>query len=85
MAAARPVVASRVAGIPLAVDDGVTGVLVPERDARALGEAVGRLLDDPETARSLGQAGRQRVERELTWTAIARIHDRIYRQATADS
>ncbi len=83
MAAARPVVASRVAGIPLAVEDGATGVLVPERDAGALGAAVGRLLDDPERGRSLGEAGRRRVERELTWTAIARIHDRIYRHAAA--
>ncbi len=83
MAAARPVVASRVAGIPLAVEDGETGLLVPERDPAALGEAVGRLLDDPAAARALGEAGRRRVERELTWAAVARIHDRIYRRAAA--
>jgi glycosyltransferase involved in cell wall biosynthesis len=81
MAAGVPVVATAVAGMPLAVREGETGLLVPEKDPRALAEAVTGLLDRPETARALGRAGRERVARELTWAAVARVHDRIYRQA----
>lgn len=81
MAAGRPVVASDVAGLPLAVADGETGVLVPERDPAALASAVGELLADPERARRFGEAGRRRVERELNWAAVAAIHDRLYRRA----
>ncbi|HUP41709.1 MAG TPA: glycosyltransferase, partial [Thermoanaerobaculia bacterium] len=83
MAAGVPVVATAVAGMPLAVRDGETGLLVPEKDPRALAEAVAGLLDRPETARALGRAGRDRVARELNWAAVARVHDRIYRQAAA--
>ena len=83
MAAGRPVVASDVAGLPLAVADGETGLLVPERDPAALAAAVGGLLADPERARRLGAAGRRRVEAELNWSAIAAVHDRLYRQAAA--
>jgi glycosyltransferase involved in cell wall biosynthesis len=85
MAAGVPVVATAVAGMPLAVRDGETGVLVPEKDPRALAEAVTGLLDRPERARALGRAGRERVARELNWAAVARVHDRIYRQAAAGS
>jgi glycosyltransferase involved in cell wall biosynthesis len=83
MAAGRPVVASDVAGLPLAVSDGETGLLVPERDPAALATAVGSLLADPGRARRLGEAGRSRIERELNWAAVAEIHDRLYRRATA--
>jgi glycosyltransferase involved in cell wall biosynthesis len=45
-AVGTPVVAAAVGGIPEVVEDGVTGVLVPPRDAAALAAAVGRVLDD---------------------------------------
>jgi len=81
MAAGRPVVATNVAGMPLAVDDGDTGVLVPERDSGALAAAVGALLDDPERGRRMGAAGLDKVRRELNWDAIAGRHDDLYRRA----
>lgn len=79
MAAGKPVVATEMAGIPLAVTDGETGFLVEEKSPEALAEAVGRLLERPEAACTLGDAGRRRVERELNWAAVAKIHDRVYR------
>ncbi|MDX1630317.1 MAG: glycosyltransferase [Thermoanaerobaculia bacterium] len=81
MAAARPVVATDVAGLGLAVRPGVTGDLVPEKDPGALATAIGSLLENPERAREQGRAGRRRVERELNWAAIARRHDRLYHRA----
>lgn len=81
MAAARPVVATNVAGMPLAVDDGDTGVLVPDRNPEALASAVGELLAHPERAQRMGEAGLDKVRRELNWDAIAGRHDELYRLA----
>jgi glycosyltransferase involved in cell wall biosynthesis len=62
MAARRAVVASAIPGCRELCEDGVTGVLVPPRDAAALAAAVTRLLPDEATRRRLGEEGRRRVE-----------------------
>ena len=61
MAAARPVVASRVGGLPEIITDGETGVLVPPDDPAALAEALLALLTNPTRARTMGLAARQRA------------------------
>ncbi|HVS03008.1 MAG TPA: glycosyltransferase family 4 protein [Thermoanaerobaculia bacterium] len=81
MAAGKPVVASAVSGLPLAVDDGRTGRLVPERDPAALADAVCELLADPERAARMGAEGRRRIERELHWGAVAGRHEDLCRAA----
>lgn len=81
MAAGTPVVASDLAGIPLAVDHEKTGLLVPEKDPSALAGALDGLLANPERARRMGQASRLKVEQELNWDAVARRHDQLYRRA----
>jgi glycosyltransferase involved in cell wall biosynthesis len=58
MAAARPVVATWVGGIPEIVADGETGVLVEPGDAEALAAAIGGLFADPSAAGVMGRAGR---------------------------
>ena len=63
MAHRRPVVATGVGGLLDAVEDGVTGLLVPPRDAAALRAALERLLGDAGLRRSLGAAARERVVR----------------------
>ena len=60
-----PVVATPVTGIPELVDDGRTGLIVPERDPAALAAAIRELIEDTETARRLAEAGRERVERHF--------------------
>jgi glycosyltransferase involved in cell wall biosynthesis len=65
MAFKLPVVATPVTGIPELVDDGRTGLIVPERDPAALAAAIRRLIEDRETARRLAEAGRERVERDF--------------------
>ena len=54
MAAGLPVIATAVGGLPEVVEDGVTGLLIPPRDAEALAGALERLLADPAWARKLG-------------------------------
>src|SRR5262249_50813680 len=61
-AADVPVVSTRVGGIPELVDDGRTGVLVDFDDEEAMAQALGDLLADPDLARGLRKAGRDRVE-----------------------
>jgi len=62
MALGTPVVASRIAGIPEALDDGRCGVLVPTRDATALADGLQRLLADPVMRRSYAERARRRTE-----------------------
>lgn len=62
---ALPVVAYSHAGVPEAVQDGVTGLLCPEKDMVALSHNLQSLLEDPERATSLGNNGRARVLRDL--------------------
>jgi glycosyltransferase involved in cell wall biosynthesis len=56
-----PVVAGRSGGLPDAVEDGVTGILVDPNDSAAAAEAIVALLKNPERARRMGEAGRKRV------------------------
>jgi colanic acid/amylovoran biosynthesis glycosyltransferase len=65
MASGLPVVASRISGIPELVEDGVSGLLVQPRDARALADALARLESDPGLRRRLAEAGRSEVEAEF--------------------
>lgn len=62
-----PVVASASGGIPEVVEDDVTGRLVPERDSRALGDAIIALLGNPDARRRLGD-GNLRRARDRNWT-----------------
>ncbi len=61
MAMEVPVVATRVSGVPELVEDGSTGLLVPERDADSLAEAIASLFESPELRRQLARAGRAKV------------------------
>lgn len=65
MRSRKPVVATAAPGTTEVVDDGVTGLLVPLRDPVALARAIRDVIDDPEKARTMGQAGRTRVDAEF--------------------
>jgi glycosyltransferase involved in cell wall biosynthesis len=76
MAAAKPVVSTRVGGVPELVQEDVHGLLVEPRDPEALAEAVARLLRDPALAKRLGAEGRKRQQREFSLEAmVGRIED----------
>jgi glycosyltransferase involved in cell wall biosynthesis len=78
MAAGRPVVATRVGGVPELVLDGVTGCLVPRRDPAALADAVAGLLADPGRRRRLGDQGRLRQRREFDLDGTVRRLEDLY-------
>jgi len=66
MAHALPVVSTGVDGIPEAIDDGVSGRLVPPGDPEALAEALTAVLSDRDDACRMGAAGRERVANDFT-------------------
>ncbi len=76
MAGGAPVVAPRCAAFPELIEDGVSGLLVAPRDARALAAALLLLLRQPRRARDLGEAAARRARAEFSWDAAARrLHD----------
>lgn len=70
MACGLPVVASDVGGLSEVVEHGITGLLVPPDDPQALAKALLELLSDREGSRSMGQAGRARVEQLYTMSSM---------------
>ena len=75
-----PVVATTGDGPEFIVRDGETGFLVPPGDAPALAKAILQLLSDPDLARRMGQAGRQRVATEYNPQRIAKLMDTLYQE-----
>jgi glycosyltransferase involved in cell wall biosynthesis len=81
MAAGRPVIASRVGGIPTLINHDVNGLLVPPGDAAALAAAISRVLTEPGTAARLAAAARKTAQR-YTWPALARQVATVYLHVT---
>jgi glycosyltransferase involved in cell wall biosynthesis len=81
MAYGRPVVASSVGGLVDAVEDGVTGLLVPPRDVLALRAALERLLNDSELRDRLGANARTRAQEQFSWAAATEATLRAYGEA----
>ncbi len=84
MAFEKPVVASRVGGIPELVDHGRTGLLVPYGDVKGLADSLMKILKDRKLARSLGRSGRKKVE-QFTWKRSAEMTIKVYDMALRGS
>lgn len=78
MAAARPVIASRVGGLTDSVVDGETGLLIPPGDSHAIAEALARLAEHKELIQSMGSMGRTRVLEHFTMERMARSNEAYY-------
>jgi hypothetical protein len=74
MAAGRPVVASRIGGLPATVLDGATGLLCEPGDPADLAAKIEALLDDDDLRERLGRAGRRRFEEHFAWDVIIERH-----------
>jgi glycosyltransferase involved in cell wall biosynthesis len=80
LAAGRPVVSTRVGGVPDVVSDGETGLLVPEGDVEGLAAALERLASDPEVRRRYGERGRAIVVPRYRVDRLVDDVDRLYRE-----
>lgn len=78
MGAGRPIIASKIAGVPGVITSGEHGLLVAPAQPQALSSAISDLLNQPERARLLGRAARLRVETELTWNRYAERLEQLY-------
>src|ERR1017187_7572930 len=84
-AAGAPVISTKVTGVVDIVQDGLTGLLVPPGDAPALARAVGRLLDEPETAARMARAAQSMIREHFDNSVyLARLGEMIESMAAAD-
>lgn len=85
MAAGRPVVATRVGGVPDAVVDGQTGLLIPPGDHEALAASLESLLADLPRRRALGEAGRARARAVFSEESVVPVLESAYRDLVRSS
>ncbi len=78
MAAGKPVIATRVGGLPEMIEHGVHGLLVEPRDASGLATALGDLLGDPARARELGARGHDRQQLDFDLETTVRNLEELY-------
>jgi len=77
----KPVIGTNVGGIPAAIVDGSTGILVPPKDSAALAESIIATLNDEEMSSRMGQAGAARVRKQFTWERSAQKFYGIVQEA----
>lgn len=82
MAMTKPVVATRVGGIPELVEDGKTGYLVDPGDVLGLSEAIAKLIENPALRKKMGRQGR-RSAKKYTWDNAAKKTLQLYKRALA--
>jgi len=83
MAVGLPVVATMAGAIPDLIQDSVGGLLVPQRDAQALADALRWCFDNPSRLREMGQVNAVRI-RDRAWPIVAERIDAVYHQAIAE-
>jgi colanic acid/amylovoran biosynthesis glycosyltransferase len=72
MAMELPVVATSVSGIPEAIRDGDTGLIVPPHDPKSLADTIASIWDDPDTRRRIGQNARQSIREKFNLTSCTK-------------
>ena len=80
MAAARPVVATKVCGVPFMIEDGASGLLVEQEDADEMARVLVRVLGNPQLCLRLGRRGREMAEQRFRAQVVAGRTREIYRQ-----
>jgi phosphatidylinositol alpha-1,6-mannosyltransferase len=77
-AAGKPVIATKVGGIPDAVDDGRTGILVNAGDYRELSKSVLELLADANRRQTMGELSRRRMQTEFSWETVVESYESVF-------
>ncbi len=78
----KPVIASKVGGIPEVVTDGVTGLLVPPNDDKALAKCINALVDDRSQRLTMGNNAIAKIEKMFSTEEIIKQHLEVYKKAT---
>jgi len=78
MASAKPVIGTRVGGIPDQIKDGWNGYLVEPANEHQLAEKIRYLIDHPEERKRMGLNGRQFAEDELDWSRVSQLTLQLY-------
>ena len=78
MAAGKPLVATRVGGLPELVRPGETGLLVEEKDADELADAIVTLARDPNMRARMGDSGRTLIRDSMSWDSVAERFEAVY-------
>jgi phosphatidylinositol alpha-1,6-mannosyltransferase len=80
MARGKPVIGGAHGGAPEVIRDGVTGYLVSHGDSVQLATSLDALLSNPESAKQMGERGRERVQREFKFSVFAKNFKKILRE-----
>ena len=84
MAAGKPIIATRSGGLTESVVDGETGFLIPKEDAALLADRLSALLERPDLAAAMGEAGRLHVQASFTRRRMAKEVDALYRESVKE-
>jgi len=76
----KPVIGCNISAVADVISDGVDGFLV-KQEAGMIADRICQLLNDPLKAKSMGEAGQQKVKSRYSWEHLAKITDQIYRSA----
>jgi len=83
-ASARPIIVTRMGGMPEVVQDGLSGYVIPPRDFEALSNRIVLLLDNARLRRRLGDTGRNIVEQHYTKEIMTKSHLNVYTKVLQD-
>ena len=84
MAYGLPIIATEITGIPLAVQDGEKGYLIPEKDVPALTEAVLQMLASKERRRRYGDNSRRFIQERLNWRDVANRYEELFEEMISE-
>ena len=79
-ACGKPVVVTRVGGLPDVVEDGKSGLVVPPMDSDALAKAIIAVVSDPDKARQMGARARELAETRYSWRTVAETMKPVFEQ-----
>ncbi|MCX7998714.1 MAG: glycosyltransferase family 4 protein [Leptospiraceae bacterium] len=75
-----PVICTEISGIARDLRKYLAGIVVPQRDSKALAEAIIKMLKDDDLAIKMGKNGRKMIEEKYTWERVAKLTERVYEE-----
>jgi glycosyltransferase involved in cell wall biosynthesis len=79
MACKLPVIGSNIGGIPDIVEDGVTGLLVPQKNVSELSKSINKIIENPDISERIAEKGYKMVKSNFSWERIAKDYIDVYK------